>query len=265
MTDITTPGEINCAVDNKSTAHAISKAGGHNGYVVDGVDIAQFYPEVNTANLNGFAHASSTGLDVILDGGEAFVAGWLCRDRQTTVSLPASSTTTVSVGVNPESTLATGEAPTDNDNIILDVAGEFTNGAPKLDLYEVETTATSISTVTDNRPLSRGEADGPWLSEDTTIDTVNGRFTITSSTYQDHLRIERSGVDNWGITPTSGHNGALEIHQHTGAGATYNLTSDGHIHIEDPDGMYAVESDEPLNIQISSTEPSSYDIWFEVE
>lgn len=158
MTDLTTPGEVNAAVDNKSTAHAISKAGGHSGYVVEGVDIASFYPEIMTANLNGFAHVSTTGLDIVLDGGEAFVWGWLCRDRQTTITLPASATTRVCVGFNPDAVLTTGQAPTNNDNIILDVESAFTNGAPKLPLYEVTTTATAVSTINDVRPLGPASA-----------------------------------------------------------------------------------------------------------
>lgn len=264
MTDVSTPAEQNAILDNKSTSHAISKAGGHNGYVVDGVDISQFYSEIDTTSVNRFDQVSTSGLDLTLAGGEAFVSGWLCRDVQTTISLPASSAVTVCVGFNPDAVLSSGESPADNFNIILDVESAFTNGAPKLPLYDVETTSSSISTVTDIRPIGRIEADGPWLSEDTNINSVDGRFTINSDQYQEHLRIERDGVDDWGISPTSSHNGALEINQHTGVGMTFNLLSDGHIYIENAGGRYAVESDEPLNIQVSSTEPSSYDIWFEV-
>lgn len=240
--------------------------------MVDGVDIAQFYTEVSTTNLNAFEHVASSGLDMTIDGGEAFIFGWLCRDTQTVVTLPSSSSITVCVGFNPDAILSSTQTPADNQNIILDVESAFTNGAPKLPLYDVETTATSINTVTDVRPIGRGEADGPWLSEDTTINSVEGQFTISSTEYQDHLLIERSGVGSWSLSPTTGHGEALEIYNISGgARATFNLTADGHYHIEDPVSRWAVESPNQISIYTSSTDPtgthsvSEGDIWIQTD
>lgn len=181
MTDVSTPGEVNAAADNKSTAHAISKAGGHAGYVVDGVDIAQFYPEITTANLLGFSEASRTGLDITLNGGEAFVFGWLCRDRTTTITLPASSLVTICVGFNPDAVLTTGQAPTASDNIILDVESAFGNGAPKLPLYEVDTAASTIRSVTDIRPMGPSNADSSMFASRNHQESTTNPHNVTTA------------------------------------------------------------------------------------
>lgn len=183
MTDVSTPAEVNASVDNKSTAHAIHKAGGHSGYVVNGIDISQFYPELTTTGINGFAHASSTGLDITLDGGEAFVSGWLCRDRQTTITLPASATTRVCVGFNPDAVLTAGQAPTDNDNVILDVESAFGNGAPKLPLYEITTDATTILSVTDVRPMGPSNANSTMFASATDHDALRAEHDSLATDY----------------------------------------------------------------------------------
>lgn len=156
MTDLATPGEIDAAADNRSTGHALQK-GGVGPWVVDGVDISDAYTSIDTAGVNAFAHdaTASAGLDAVFDGGEAYVAGWLVRDTQTTVTLPDGATTTVYVGYDPDAALATGEAPADSQNVIVGQASAFGVNDPRTPIYDVTTAAGAIDTVTDRRLLQQ--------------------------------------------------------------------------------------------------------------
>lgn len=258
MTDLTSPGEINAVVDNKSIAHSISKAGGHSGYVVDGTDIATFYSDIDTTSINAFAHLSTSGLDMTFDGGEAFVYGWLCRDTQTTVSLPSSSVVTVSVGFNANALLSAGETPADNDNVILDTDAGFDADDPKLPLYEVETTDTAVSSVTDVRPLGQIEADSPWISSTSDLDlsTLTGPVTIDNDNYRNHLRLNRDGVGEWEFSPTTGQGGALELNFRGNTTTAINFTESEHIKMGGSN-FWAAESADQITIFTQSTDPSN--------
>lgn len=152
MTDRTVPAEIDAAIDNRSVAHALSKAGGHNGYVVQGADISRFYSALDDSAINSFANLGTNGLDLTIDAGEAFVGGWLCRDRSTTISLPASSTSIVVVGIDLDAQLGSTESSNDNDNVFVDIEANVSEANPYVQLYEVTTTSSSISSVDDIRP-----------------------------------------------------------------------------------------------------------------
>lgn len=222
MSDITLPAEIDAAIDNKATGQAIAKAGGHSGYVVRGADIAGLYSSLDGSNVNSFAHLSSSGLDMTLDGGEAFVYGWLCRDRETTVSLPASSEVTVCVGYDPEALLGTDTAPPDNDNIVIAPEADFTAEQPYLPLYDVTTTSSSISSVDSVRPMGPSEARSDSFASASDHDalrdefddliggngTINGDLVIDTSTGSNSFVISRNGGYNQAlmasITDTSG-------------------------------------------------------------
>lgn len=168
MTDLSTPGEINAAVDNVSTAHAIEKAGGHSGYIVDGTDISEFYSDLSSADIDGFAYQGSTGLDVTVAGGEAFCAGWFCRDRMTTVTLDANTTTTVYAGFDLLAVLdlAGGESPADNENVIIGPASAFPAESPRLALYEFTTDGSSVTASEDLRALGDPNMSGDPLSDE---------------------------------------------------------------------------------------------------
>lgn len=191
MTDLSTPAEVNGEVSNVSTAHALEKAGGHTGYVVDGVDIASFYSSLSTTDINGFVHQSSTGLDVTFAGGEAYCAGWFCRDRTTTITLPASSTTTIYAGFDLDDVLdlSLGESSATNENVIIGPASAFSAEFPRLPLYEFTTDGSSVTGVTDLRELGRPQIGAEAISElaiDTSKDwgghDITNAGTISAST-----------------------------------------------------------------------------------
>ena len=149
MTDLVTPGEIDAEADNLSLGHALAKAT-PVPWVVDGVDIADNYAAIDTNALNAFSYndGDTSGLDAVFDGGEAYVFGWLVRDRSTTVSVPGSTISTVYLGYDASAILASGEAPEDSENVILGLDGAFSSGDPRVPLYEVEAGSSVINSVT---------------------------------------------------------------------------------------------------------------------
>lgn len=143
MSDITDPGEKFAPARGAAIGNWREKHGG-GAWIVDGVDIANIYTALDTSNVNGFNHASTSGLDVTFDGGEAYVGGWICRDTDTTVTLPASATTTIYVGYDASAILADGQAPADSQNIIIGPAGDFANEDPRTPIYEFTTDSTTV-------------------------------------------------------------------------------------------------------------------------
>ncbi|ELY91481.1 hypothetical protein [Natrialba taiwanensis] len=154
MSDLVTPGEVDAEIDSTSTGHALAKAG-TGGWVVNGVDLAGNYTSLDETGVNSFAISSTSGLDVTFDGGEAYVAGWLCRDRQTTVTLPDDSTTTVYVGYDAGSVLSSGTAPADNDNVIIGPSGDFASEDPQYPVWEIVTSGGSVSDSTRVQPTRK--------------------------------------------------------------------------------------------------------------
>lgn len=221
MTDLATPGEIDAAADNRSTGYALRK-GGVGPWIVNGVDIADAYASVDTTGVNAFAHdsAASTGLDAVFDGGEAYVAGWLVRDTQTTVTLPDDATSTVYVGYDPDAALASGEAPADSQNVIVGLAGAFGANDPRTPIYDVTTAAGAIDTVTDRRVLEaplRYDSDTDTVQATKPLDVatitgdldVEGVFTAPNVWAVNDVRVRenagggrlREGTDNFYIEP----------------------------------------------------------------
>lgn len=177
MTDLTTPAEAEAAADNTSMGHALEKAG-PGAWIVDGVDLAGIYSALDETQLNAFAHSATSGLDVTIDAGEAYVGGWLCRDRATTVTLPASATTTIYVGYDASAIIdrSVGESASSNENIIIGPAGDFASEDPRTPIYEFTTDSTTVTATTDLRKLAQPiEYDA---ADD--ITTVNGRLDVVT-------------------------------------------------------------------------------------
>lgn len=152
MTDLTTPGETGAAALSTASGHAWDKGG--EPWIVDGVDIADQYSSLDDTQLDGFRHATTSGLDVTIAAGEAYVAGWLCRDRTTTITLPASTTTAIFVGYDAGAVLSSGQAPADSENVIVGPAGDFSSEDPRTPIYEFTTDADTVTGSTDHRKLT---------------------------------------------------------------------------------------------------------------
>lgn len=153
MTDLVTPGEANAEIDSRSAGAAWENAG--LAWIVDGIDIADNYGSVALEDLAGFEHRATNGLDVTLAGGEAYVAGWLVRDRETTVSLEANATERVYAGYDAGAILATDQAPNESENVIVGPWSAFDDGDPRILLYEFVTDDATVTSATDYRQLQK--------------------------------------------------------------------------------------------------------------
>jgi len=157
MTEKANPS-ANRAAEAFKTAGAIAYGGSREGFIVEAgspTEISIQDPEISHGNLNAFNESNSTtSLDVTIDPGEAFVFGsWVCKDTATTVTLPASSTTTVYVGWNKDGT----------DDVLIGPPSVFSSASgdadQKIPLFEYVTDSTGVTSVTDERNFVQLDAD----------------------------------------------------------------------------------------------------------
>lgn len=200
MTDLVTPGEVNAEIDNLSAGHAWQHSG-VGAWIVDGVDIAGNFSTIDTTGVSGFTHDATSGLTLTFSGGEAYVGGWLVRDRTTDVDVPDGATSIVYVGYDPGQTLGSTEAPADNENVVVGTSAAFDATMPKAALYEVTASGGTVDSVTDLRKLE------PPL-----------RFDGE----RDQLQIEGSTLGISNETASVGENAV-----YSAGGATVQLASDG--------------------------------------
>lgn len=199
MTDLATPGEVDAEIDSTSTGHAVAKAG-TGAWIVDGSDIADVYSSLDESALNAFDYntTDSSGLDVVIDPGEAYVGGWLCRDSQTTVSLDADATTTVYVGYDASAVLGSDEAPEDSENVIVGPDGDFASEDHRTAIWEFETDADSVTDDTNLRqlqkPVEYNHTDGEVA--------IDGDVTVDGGITLDDVADFNSTVE---IAASSGH------------------------------------------------------------
>lgn len=195
MTDLTTPAESGAAALSTASGHAFDKSS--QPWIVDGVEVADAYSVLDETQLNAFRHASTSGLDVTIAAGEAFVGGWLCRDRTTTVTLPASATTTIYVGYDADAVLSSGQAPADSENIIVGPAGDFGDNDPRAPLYEFVTDSTTVTSSTDLRKLEEPIAfDASNDRVNVAADLAERGSPVATETYVDDNRYTDSEAQN---------------------------------------------------------------------
>lgn len=157
MTDLTTPGEIGAAADNRTAGWAWAETNIHP-WIHPSSFLSGDYSSIDTTGVNAFQYSAtdSTGLTAVFDGGEGFIYGWLVRDTQSSVDLPANaSRETVYVGYNPGASLASGEAPADSANVIVGTSSAFASTDPRIEIYDFDTDGSSITNVYDRRRTRR--------------------------------------------------------------------------------------------------------------
>lgn len=98
---------------------------------------------VTAGPLGAFAKASETGLDFVVDTGEAMIQGaLLAKDTQTTVTLPASSSGTIYLAWDPSV----------ENGLIIDYDGSGNvSGIPRTALYDFTTDTSNVTGQTDQR------------------------------------------------------------------------------------------------------------------
>lgn len=236
MTDLVTPGGIDTEVDNLTTGHALDKSGLSGRFVVDGAELSPFWSQLNEAAMDAFdiTH-SSNSLTVTVHPGEAYVGGWLARDVNTPVSLPANQQSQIFLGWDPDHI--------DEDRVVIGTDSAFRGNEPRMLIFTVNTGGSGVSSVTDNRQL-----EPPFLVDETgdltagrtldmdgnritnTVDFEAARVTATNGSQQyGHLTITRTG-NNGNSYETNLGNGGFGV-RNTDGTALFHFDSNGRLNI----------------------------------
>lgn len=212
MSDLVTPGEVDAEIDSTSAGHAMGKAG-TGAWIVDGADIAGAYSSLDETVLNAFAYntTDSSGLDAVIDPGEAYVGGWLCRDVQTTVTLPASDTTDIYVGYDASAILSSGTAPADNENIIVGLDGAFAAEDPRTHIWTFATDGSSIIDSLDERQLQKPIEFDPNAGLTANADLTIAGSTTFNSTILSNIDMGANNVDNVSRVTSHASNALIEM------------------------------------------------------
>ena len=142
MTQIVNPS-IDRVADSFLTAGSLAYAGLKEGGIVPSGQQTELAKQsaADETVLNGFAFSTS-GLDVTVSAGEAFVFGsWIIKDTQTTVTLPASSTTKVYVGWNKDAA----------NSVIIGRVSDFEDEDAKIEVGEFTTDSFTVTSESDLR------------------------------------------------------------------------------------------------------------------
>jgi len=157
MTDRAQPGAIDSIIRNDELGEALAPF--LPGSIIPGSDpsnIAQRRSGIDDGALNGFdISVSSSSLDVTVDAGEAYVAGWCCRDVSTTLTLPPDTTSEILVGWNANA-IYDPEVDADRDaadEVIVDLASNVDDDLPTTVAWEVTTDGSGVTGTTRVAPV----------------------------------------------------------------------------------------------------------------
>jgi len=143
MTDRAQPGAIDSLIRNDELAQIFGRFS--DGFIVPGNDptpAAQRRSDIDETALDAFSlTTSSSSLNVTVSPGEAFVSGWVCRDVDTTLTLPSNTTSDIVVGFNPDAIFdpQVDADRDDADETVVDLAGNVDATTPTTVAHRVTT------------------------------------------------------------------------------------------------------------------------------
>jgi len=149
MTDRAQPGAIDSLIRNDELAQVFGRFS--EGFIVPGSDptpAAQRRGNIDETALDAFSlTTSASSLDVTVAPGEAFVSGWVCRDVDTTLTLPANSTVDIVVGFNPDAIFDPNVDPDRDaaDETIVDLNGNVDPTTPTTVAHRVTTDGSGVT------------------------------------------------------------------------------------------------------------------------
>jgi hypothetical protein len=169
MTDRVQPGAIDSIIRNDELSQIFNQFS--EGWIVDTgtTPAARRRPNIDETALNSFAFVSSSGLDVTIDAGEAFVGGWCARDTQTTISLPANDTATIVVGWDLDVFFDAATDPNRDaaDEVFVQLERNTDPDYPVTSIFDVSTGSSLVTGQTDRRNL------GPTVvTENATVESA---------------------------------------------------------------------------------------------
>jgi hypothetical protein len=155
MTDRVQPGAIDSVIRNDELAQIFNQFS--EGWIVESgaTPAARRRQEIDETALNSFAFVSSSGFDVVIDAGEAFIGGWCSRDVQSTVSLPANDTATIVVGWDLDAFFEASVDPNRDaaDEVFVQLQRNTDPDYPVTVIFDVTTDSSSVTGRTDRRNL----------------------------------------------------------------------------------------------------------------
>jgi hypothetical protein len=187
MTDRVQPGAIDSIVRNDELSQVFNQFSA--GWVVDVSNSPGTTPaarrrgNIDDTALNSFALASTSGRDVTIDAGEAFVGGWCVRDVQTTITVPQNTTATVVAGwdLDAQFNPSTNSNRDDADETIVALERNVNPEYPVTELFSVQTNSSSVSQTTDLRRLGPTATLKTVDAETVEADTVDATSVVADS------------------------------------------------------------------------------------
>jgi len=149
MVDRAQPGAIDSLIRGDELRQVFGRFS--EGFIVPGTDptpAAQRRGDIDETALDAFSlTTSATALDVTVAPGEAFVGGWFCRDRPTTLTLPANTTVDIVVGFNDQAIFDpnTDADRDDADEVIIALAQNTSGDPPTTVAHRVTTVGSGVT------------------------------------------------------------------------------------------------------------------------
>jgi hypothetical protein len=161
MTDRVQPGAIDSIVRNDELSQIFGQFS--PGYVVPGSNptpASERRSEIDETALDAFSLSGTTGFEVTIAPGEAFVAGWCSRDQPTSITIDPNTTATIVVGWTPDAIFDPQiQSNRDQADVTIVAPESDTNpNFPTTPIFDVTTDGSGIISTTDRRQL------GPELS-----------------------------------------------------------------------------------------------------
>jgi len=149
MVDRAQPGAIDSLIRGDELRQVFGRFS--EGFIVPGTDptpAAQRRGDINETALDAFTLTTSTSsFDVTVTPGEGFVGGWFCRDRPTTLTLPANTTVDIVVGFNDQAIFDPNvDADRDDaDEVIIALAQSTNDDLPTTVAHRVTTDGSGVT------------------------------------------------------------------------------------------------------------------------
>jgi len=149
MTDRAQPGAIDSLIRGDELRQVFGRFS--EGFIVPGSDptpAAKRRGDINETALDAFSlTTSASSLDVTVAAGEGFVGGWFCRDRPTTLTLPANTTVDIIVGFNDQAIFDPNvDADRDDaDEVIIALAQNTNDDLPTTVAHRVTTDGSGVT------------------------------------------------------------------------------------------------------------------------
>jgi len=149
MADRAQPGAIDSLIRGDELRQVFGRFS--EGFIVPGSDptpAAKRRGDIDENALDAFSlTTSATALDVTVAPGEGFVGGWFCRDRPTTLTLPANTTVDIVVGFNDQAIFDpnTDADRDDADEVIIALAQNTSGELPTTTAQRVTTDGSGVA------------------------------------------------------------------------------------------------------------------------